>query len=179
MRAAEPAAKLAEILSRPLVKVCGLTRAEDVDAVSEAGADMAGFILADSPRRAPAVLPVPETMLSVAVVVGDIDEDSADLVQLYPEENGHRGRDGLLLRSGSPVATVVDRPWLAVDPDHLARAQAVPGRVVLAGGLDADNVRAAIAAVRPWAVDSARGTEARPGIKDPEKVRAFIEAARG
>ena len=54
MRAAAPAAKLCELLSRPLVKVCGLTRQEDVDVAVEAGADLTGFILArESPRRAP------------------------------------------------------------------------------------------------------------------------------
>jgi indole-3-glycerol phosphate synthase/phosphoribosylanthranilate isomerase len=70
MRAADPAAKLAELLSRPLVKVCGLTREEDVAAAAEAGADMAGFVLVDaSPRRADRVLPVSDTLLTVAVVV--------------------------------------------------------------------------------------------------------------
>ena len=72
MQASDPAAKLAELFARPLVKICGLTREEDVAAAGEAGADLAGFILAaETPRRAPAVLPVPETMLSVAVYVGE------------------------------------------------------------------------------------------------------------
>ena len=98
MQAPDPAAKLLELLQRPLVKVCGLTRDEDVAAAAEAGADLAGFVLAESPRRAERVLPVPETMLSVAVVVGEAGEHPADLVQLYPAENGHRGRDAALLR---------------------------------------------------------------------------------
>src|SRR5688500_5688044 len=68
MRASDPGRKLRELVSRPLVKVCGLTREEDVTAAADAGADLAGFILAaESPRRADRVLPVPETMLSVAV----------------------------------------------------------------------------------------------------------------
>src|ERR671918_668054 len=54
MRAAEPGAKLHALLSRPLVKVCGLTRQEDVDAAVEAGADLCGFVLArETPRRGP------------------------------------------------------------------------------------------------------------------------------
>ena len=50
--------------------------------------------------------------------------------------------------------------------------------LVLSGGLTPDNVAAAIEAAHPWGVDSASGTEARPGIKDPSKVQTFIEAAR-
>jgi phosphoribosylanthranilate isomerase len=50
---------------------------------------------------------------------------------------------------------------------------------VLAGGLGPDNVRAAIAAVQPWAVDAASLLERVPGVKDHDKVRAFVEAARG
>jgi indole-3-glycerol phosphate synthase/phosphoribosylanthranilate isomerase len=112
MRASDPASKLAEILSRPLVKVCGLTREEDVEAAVAAGADMAGFVLAAaSPRKAPGVLPVPDTVLAVAVVVGEPDGDGADLVQLYVEEEGKvRGRDAVLLREGEEVARVVDLP---------------------------------------------------------------------
>ncbi len=55
-----------------------------------------------------------------------------------------------------------------------ARRSSVP--LVVAGGLTAGNVGDAIAATRPFAVDTASGTEARPGVKDPELVRAFSEA---
>jgi phosphoribosylanthranilate isomerase len=47
---------------------------------------------------------------------------------------------------------------------------------VLSGGLNPDNVVAAIEATHPFAVDTASGTEARPGVKDPEKLRAFAAA---
>jgi phosphoribosylanthranilate isomerase len=50
---------------------------------------------------------------------------------------------------------------------------------VLSGGLDPDNVAAAIAATQPYAVDTASGTEVRPGVKDTEKLRAFAAAVAG
>ena len=180
MRASDPASKLAEILSRPLVKVCGLTREEDVEAAVAAGADMAGFVLAAaSPRKAPGVLSVPDTVLAVAVVVGEPDGDGADLVQLYVEEEGKvRGRDAVLLREGEEVARVVDLPWQEEDRTHLERARGTAGRVMLAGGLGPENVRDAIEAVRPWAVDASSSLELSPGIKDHERVRAYVEAAR-
>src|SRR5207302_147013 len=88
MRAPDPPAKLRELLSRPLVKVCGLTRQEDVDVAVEAGADLLGR------------------------------------------------------------------------------------------GLGPDNVREAIAGVRPWAVDASSSLEREPGVKDHDKVRAWVAAAR-
>jgi indole-3-glycerol phosphate synthase/phosphoribosylanthranilate isomerase len=178
MRADDPGATLTELIARPLVKVCGLTREEDVAVAADAGADLAGFILAESPRRAAAPLPVPETMLSVGVFVGEAVDAGTDLVQLYPEEDGHRGRDGALLRGGEPVATVLDLPWLSMDAHHWERAAQAEGRVMLAGGLGPENVRAAIDAVDPWCVDASRSLELAPGIKDHDRVRAFVDAVR-
>lgn len=180
MRAAAPAAKLEELLSRPLVKVCGLTREEDVAVAAEAGADMVGFVLVEaSPRCAPAVLSVSDTLLTVAVVVGTSEADGADLVQRYEHEDGKvRGRDAVLLREGTEVARVVDLPWQEDDASHFERARAIEGRVMLAGGLGADNVRDAIEAVHPWAVDASSRLESSPGVKDHARVRAYVAAAR-
>jgi indole-3-glycerol phosphate synthase len=179
MRAPHPGEKLRELISRPLVKVCGLTRQEDVDAAVEAGADMVGFILAaESPRRTMRLLDAPDTVLRVAVFVGEPQETDADLVQLYERENGHRSRDAVLLRGDERVGTVVDLPWAENDATHLDRARATNGRIMLAGGLGPDNVAAAIAEVHPWAVDSARSTEEAPGIKHHDALRRWVEAAR-
>ena len=180
MQAPDPQAKLRELLSRPLVKVCGLTRQEDVDVAVAAGADLLGFIFAEqSPRRAGAVLDVPATALSVAVFVADTEETPADLVQFYPDDAGTvRGREAMLLREGRQVARVLDQPWREHDPVHWSVAAATEGRVMLAGGLGPENVRDAIAAVRPWAVDASSSLETEPGVKDHARVRAYVEAAR-
>jgi len=52
------------------------------------------------------------------------------------------------------------------------------GKLVLAGGLDPENVAEAILRVRPFAVDVSSGVEARPGVKDPVRIRAFLAAVR-
>ena len=182
MRAPDPAAKLRELVSRPLVKVCGLTREEDVAAAAEAGADLAGFVLVpESPRAAADVLTVPDTMLSVAVWVGEAGESGADLDQVHPAAEGKvRGRDATISRGGEPVATLLDLPWEEGDPDHWQRAASVAReeRIVLAGGLGPDNVAEAVATVAPWGVDASSALESAPGRKDHDKVRRYVEAAR-
>jgi N-(5'phosphoribosyl)anthranilate (PRA) isomerase len=180
MQAPDPGEKLRELLARPLVKVCGLTREEDVAVAAESGADLAGFVLApESPRAAAAVLPGPESLLAVAVWVGEAGETTAELDQVHERADGAvRGRDAVLLRDGTEVGRVLDLPWQGEDPGHWDRAAAAAGRVVLAGGLDATNVGAAVRRVRPWAVDASSRLESAPGVKDEAKVRAYVEAAR-
>lgn len=57
---------------------------------------------------------------------------------------------------------------------HVARHR----RIVLAGGLGPDNVADAIARARPYGVDASSGLESSPGVKDPDRVRAFVRTAR-
>jgi len=64
-----------------------------------------------------------------------------------------------------------------IDWNRAARIAAAR-RVLLAGGLTPANVAAAIRQVRPYGVDVASGIEDRPGIKDPELMRAFVRAVR-
>jgi phosphoribosylanthranilate isomerase len=81
------------------------------------------------------------------------------------------GTDLVLLDAPSPGSGKVFDWGLADEvPDTV--------RLILAGGLDPDNVAGAIDAVEPWGVDVASGVEASPGKKDPTKVRRFIANAR-
>lgn len=62
---------------------------------------------------------------------------------------------------------------------EIARAHGGSVPLILSGGLTPENVAEAIAAVRPFAVDVASGVERSPGVKDPDKLRAFAESVRG
>lgn len=96
------------------------------------------------------------------------DLDAAAAIAAYP------GARGVLLDAYRPEAaggTGHRFDW--------GRVPAHPGRpIVLAGGLDPDNVGGAVAAVRPFAVDVSSGVERDKGIKDPARMAAFLEAVR-
>lgn len=81
------------------------------------------------------------------------------------------GADYLLVDGDSPGSGQVF-DW------RLAEGVVDPQKMFVSGGLDADNVADAIAALRPRGVDVSSGVEAAPGKKDPEKLRAFVRAAR-
>jgi phosphoribosylanthranilate isomerase len=97
------------------------------------------------------------------------------LIQLGSEKR----LSALVVDSGSgdrPGGTGERFDWEAAKIGIWGLGQEVP--VVVAGGLTPENVDEAIKKLRPWGVDVASGVEARPGKKDPEKVRAFVKAVR-
>lgn len=86
----------------------------------------------------------------------------------------HSAAKGLLLDAYTPAA-----PGGTGESFEWARVPAnLPLPVVLAGGLTPENVGAAVRAVRPWAVDVSSGVERGKGIKDVNKIAAFIRGAR-
>ena len=74
---------------------------------------------------------------------------------------------------GTPGGTGQTFRW------ELLRRPDRPEPLVLAGGLTPENVARAVREVRPWGVDVAGGVEQSPGVKDPGKIRAFVQAVRG
>ncbi|WP_343352425.1 phosphoribosylanthranilate isomerase [Pseudomonas sediminis] len=86
----------------------------------------------------------------------------------------YSGARGILLDTfveGVPGGTGASFDWSLV-PENAAKP------IILAGGLDAGNVAAAIRQVRPYALDVSGGVEASKGIKDAGKIRAFVQAVR-
>ena len=104
-----------------------------------------------------------------------IDVSTDEYIQT---RRGHMGADQL-----PDLMLDADHPTLfggsgARADESLARRLANRCNLLLAGGLNADNVADVVRLVRPWGVDVASGTERLPGLKDPGAVRAFIAAVR-
>ena len=98
-------------------------------------------------------------------------KDELDLDKSAEEFSAARG---LLLdayRPGVPGGTGETFDWSRIPP-HMA------GRIVLAGGLDPDNIAEAVRQVKPYAVDVSGGVEAAPGIKDADKIARFMAGVR-
>jgi phosphoribosylanthranilate isomerase len=95
--------------------------------------------------------------------------------EFEPERAARYETEAVLLDGFSPVA--YGGVGQRFDWSVAMRTRELVGRLFLAGGLNADNVGAAIKLVQPYAVDACSGLESIPGRKDTAKVRDFIEAA--
>ena len=188
------------------VKICGLTEPSAIDAAIDAGADALGFVFAESPRRiepsaaADLCSNLPDNVLRVAVMrhpgtedwrtvrdlfspdwlqtdAGDFDalDISSGCERLPVFRNGHMKEGPLpvrLLFEGTRSGSGEVADWSE------AASIASQTRMILAGGLDPDNVTEAISRVAPWGVDVSSGVESSPGIKDLARIRMFIAHAR-
>jgi phosphoribosylanthranilate isomerase len=96
--------------------------------------------------------------------------DVRDLERFHVDFHLLDARSKAVARQGMRGGTGESFDWALID----ARRSKVP--LILSGGLSAGNVAEAISVVSPYAVDSASGTEAAPGHKDPERMRAFFDA---
>lgn len=219
-----------QAMTKPLVKICGITSAADAQLASRLGADYLGVIVEHPPsprhvgvQQARDIFAATDR-LTVAVVVNQSPDQLlriADVLQpaalqLHGDEsvqlvrelkarglavwaacsaNVSGNSEGVRRRAGEMAEAGADAILLdARDTNEsgiiyggtgklsdwrLAQSLVEDGlRVVLAGGLNPENVAAAVRAVAPWMVDVISGVEARKGVKDEEKVRRFIERAR-
>jgi phosphoribosylanthranilate isomerase len=186
------------------IKICGLTTEDGVQAAADAGANAIGFVFAPSKRRVTAqqaerlAAVAPRSLQRVAVMLHPSqDELDAVLEGFRPDVLQTDAEDLSALRV--PDQLTLMPVFRASAPGHLparllfeglvsgagmtadwtrAKALAAQAELVLAGGLHANNVAAAIHAVRPFGVDVSSGVEATPGIKDPRKIFEFVQAAR-
>jgi phosphoribosylanthranilate isomerase len=186
------------------IKICGMTTAAALSAALEAGVDAVGFVFAPSRRRltprAAAALaqPVRGRLCCVAVTrhptQAEVDEimatfapdllqsDAADLARLRLPATLARlpvvrstaavpvPLPGRILFEGPGSGTGKVTDWL------FAAGLARRTQLVLAGGLSAANIAAALARVDPWGVDVSSSVESEPGVKSPAEIAKFVAA---
>jgi phosphoribosylanthranilate isomerase len=189
------------------VKICGVTDEAALDAAVEAGADAVGFVFHEpsprhlEPRRAAELAArLPGGVLAVAVTLnpGQLAADRVlgafmpDAWQADAACFAHlRLPAGIepwpvLREDGAPPPSLPRRILFDARESGSGRRAnweeaarlARRAELILGGGLDAGNVAAAIAAVRPYGVDVSSGVERAPGLKDARLVREFVRAAR-
>jgi phosphoribosylanthranilate isomerase len=190
-----------------MVKICGITNREDAMAAVEAGASAIGFnFYRESPRyisptgASMIAAKIPANVWKVGIFVHETPETIArialdaalDVAQLYGISQARgirvwraiRANESLLSHVNDETAEAV---LLDTPSDDLhggtgtsfdwSRAKGLPKHIIIAGGLDATNVRRAIEQAQPWGVDACSRLEKSPGLKDHDKVREFVKAA--
>jgi phosphoribosylanthranilate isomerase len=212
-------------MSKVRVKICGITRKEDLDGAAAAGADAVGFVVgvASSPRNIALekaeklIRQVPPFVKSVLVTVPASLEDlvetcealSPDAVQIHGENLFGAVREKLpatlLIRAvkANPTDAVDNAAKAAKRFDAVFLDSFVQGKhggtgvihdwnlslhikqaihpkpLILAGGLNPENVAEAVRTVEPYAVDVSSGVERQPGVKDNRKMVEFVKNAKG
>lgn len=189
------------------VKICGLTRREDVEFAAKSGADYLGFVLVPwSKRYVPSerwrslTRELPAQVKCVAVVADPALEDLAkirevfDIIQFHGSEtpevaNGSRSWKAMTRECEFETMKLFDVEHFVIDFPlggsgrccnwDLAAAAARKYEILLAGGLTPENVAEAVRKVAPWGVDVSSGVEISPGIKSKEKLLNFIKEAKG
>ncbi len=173
------------------VKVCGLTTTEQIDWAVELGYSAIGVVATPkskryrAPEQARALADYARDRITSFVVAFDWSEvaeiaDAFDVVQLY----NWTDIPNLAYCSARPPAPDQPSEYFFYDastgsgifeefPDWV-RAQ--PGKIVLAGGLDDDNVAAVIERHRPYGVDVSSSVELSPGVKSRAAMRRFKQA---
>lgn len=188
-----------------MVKICGITNRDDALAAADAGVTAIGFnFYPRSPRyiqreEAEAIAAIlPSGVRRVGVFVDATPAEAAyeflDVIQLHGEEPAgdmafydkpvwkafrvRPGWDPAILKQYEVEAVLLDGPLPGTGHAFDWRvASGLAHNIVLAGGLDATNVRDAIRVVKPWGVDACSRLESVPGRKDHEKMKRFIQAA--
>jgi phosphoribosylanthranilate isomerase len=143
------------------IKICGMTTPAAVSAALEAGIDAVGFVFAPSSRRL-----TPYAAAALAQPVRGrlpVVRSTVAVPMVLPSRILFEG-------PGSGTGAVSD--WA------LAASLARRTQLVLAGGLSAANIAAALARVRPWGVDVSSGVESQPGVKNPAEIVKFVTAVR-
>ncbi len=188
------------------IKICGMTTAEAVEAALAARVDAVGFVFSPSPRRllpaaaAHLATPARSRVACIAVTQHPSQELLDEIVAVFKPDIWQSDAEDLaalnaphdlavlpVLRAGRakperlPARVLYEGPrsgtGVACDWTG-AIAIARRTELVLAGGLSAATVAAAIETVEPFGVDVSSGVEESPGIKSPEKILQFAEAAR-
>jgi phosphoribosylanthranilate isomerase len=203
-------------MGRTRIKICGITRAMDLDAALRAGVDAVGFVFyPPSPRAlslqaaADLVRRVPPFVTRVGLFVNaepasvrqTLAAAPIDLLQFHGEEDARYCEQfGLPYLKAARVRPELDllefaraypsAQGLLLDAwveayggvgqsfDWSLIPQDLPLPLVLSGGLHAGNVAEAVAKIHPWAVDVSSGVESAKGIKDADKIAAFVAGVR-